>query len=191
MKKILLFSLVLILSFSAYSFWGFGRGNGQGKIGYGQGGYSSFEESEEVANYLSTLSEKYSLDEEDLSSDKLITTELEELGALLMASHAVDKEQLKFMQSRMGGENSKGLKDAYRFMASNYLSSYGMMGTNRSGMWGRKGGFGRACFRRGGRGFKNGNTYSEDSAFEILKKRYASGEITEKEYLEMKSILEK
>ena len=117
--------------------------------------------------------------EEAIDPDAVPEILLEQLGDAVMAEIHPNERVHSWMDSMMGGEGSESLASAHRWMGYRYLtdgSEYGygrrgmrMMG---SGMMGRSWGM-------------NGTDYGSipyNSPEEVLKQRYASGEISREEY---------
>jgi len=108
-----------------------------------------------------------------------------ELGEAVMAAHVSDEQTHEWMDDMMGGEGSESLDTAHRWMAYNYLEGgyagrYGMMG----GMMGGRGMMGSGYGLMGNPGVY-GRGFPAQSPKDILDRRYASGEITRDQYLQM------
>ncbi|MDN5303432.1 MAG: hypothetical protein PWP46_311 [Fusobacteriaceae bacterium] len=179
MKKRLFIVSVLILAAvtTTYASRGIGMMSGRGYNRIGNERFTDYnlntEEGKKLLAYEKELKEKYGLkDTEKLNYKKLTDKELEELGDLVMEVMVPDEERHEFMDKMMGGEGSEHLKFAHINMAINYLEGYGFGMMGNGGMMGE-------------------NYYRNDRALDILKERYAAGEITKEEYEEMKKELTK
>ena len=126
------------------------------------------------------------IDPEQVPEELLI-----ELGDAVMGSHVGDSEQHEWMDEMMGGEGSESLESAHRWMAYRYLTGgygtvgrFGMMGGGMMGgmMMNGWGLMGDPDMMSGGIPF--------NSPTEILKQRYASGDISREEYQQMLSDIE-
>jgi len=115
---------------------------------------------------------------------------LERLGDAVMSEVHPDEQVHTWMDNMMGGEGSESLSSAHRWMGYRYLSddsAYGYgrghMGMKGPGMMGR------------GRGWnRNGSDFQSipyNSPEEVLKQRYARGEINRQDYLQALEDLER
>jgi hypothetical protein len=126
---------------------------------------------------------------ERIDPDEVPPELLEELGDAVMAEMHPDPENHEWMDRMMGGEGSESLSSAHRWMGYRYLAGGygrgsgmmggGMMGPGMMGRWGMMG---------------NPRVPYESQPYEspedIVKRRYARGEITRQQYLEMLRDLE-
>jgi hypothetical protein len=118
-----------------------------------------------------------------------------ELGDAVMDIMIPNQQQHEYMDQMMGGEGSQSLDSMHRWIAYRYLTGgysgggfgYGMMG---GGMMGSgSGGFGGFGMMGNPDESYSGNPYQ--SPEQIVKSRYARGEITREQYLQMMKDLEK
>ncbi|TDT68621.1 putative oligomerization/nucleic acid binding protein [Hypnocyclicus thermotrophus] len=174
-KRFLIAGLIAIAVItSTYAHGGAGKmsGNGYNRNSKNLNNRDYKFTNEEIEKYETELRAKYNIkNDEKIDYKKLTDKELEEFGEILMDSMVYDKERHEFMEKLMGGDNSEQLKYMHINTAINYLEGYGfgmggMMGNN--GIWG-----------------------NNSDALDILKERYAKGEITKEEYNEMKAELTK
>jgi len=124
-----------------------------------------------------------------VNPDQVPPALLEELGDAVMSEIHPDGDVHEWMDQMMGGEGSDSLAAAHRWMGYRYLSGGygpGMMGSATGGMMGR-GMMGNGFNGWGMMGNPNiapGN-YPYRSPEQIVKDRYAKGEITREQYLQM------
>ncbi|WP_143305668.1 SHOCT domain-containing protein [Marispirochaeta aestuarii] len=125
---------------------------------------------------------------ENINPEKVPDNLMLELGDAVMASHVGSGAQHEWMDRMMGGEGSDSLDSAHRWMAFQYLTGgYGASGMGGYGMMGggmMGGGIGRGWGLMSNSGVENySNPYN--SPEDILKRRYAAGEITREQYQQM------
>ena len=125
------------------------------------------------------------IDPENVPDELLIS-----LGDAVMGSYIGDERRHEWMDQMMGGEGSESLDSYHRWMAYRYLSGGysesggygmvdgGMMGSRMMGSWGLM-----------GNPDKMFDALPSSSPEEILKRRYANGEITREEYNQILSDL--
>lgn len=111
------------------------------------------------------------------------------LGDAVMGSYIGDPKRHEWMDRMMGGEGSESLDSAHRWMAYRYLSggyadSAGF-GMGRGMMGGMMGGWGLM-----GNPDMMYDSIPYGSPEEILRRRYAAGEISRREYRRMLKELE-
>ena len=106
-----------------------------------------------------------------------------------MGSHVGDAERHEWMDEMMGGEGSESLETAHRWMAYRYLSG-GYGPTTRFGMGGVMGGMMMNGWGLMGDPDMMSRGIPFNSPSEILKQRYAGGELSRAEYQQMLSDIE-
>ncbi len=119
--------------------------------------------------------------EETLNPNEVPAPLLERLGDAVMAEVHPNQRVHSWMDRMMGGEGSESLASAHRWMGYQYLtdgSTYGY-GSGHMGMMG-PGMMGRG-WSRGDSGYQS---VPYDSPEEVLKQRYARGEISRQEYMQ-------
>ena len=118
---------------------------------------------------------------------------LEQLGDAVMGEMAVSEAQHQWMDTMMGGDGSESLASSHQWMGYRYLTGgYGGSFGPGSGP-GRNGGFRGGHMRggmMGGWGMMGNPQWgtqpdSYESPEDIVRRRYAEGEITREEYREM------
>lgn len=138
-----------------------------------------------VEDVLGEMRDDLGLGEDERIDPDVVPPELlEELGDAVMGEIHPDPETHEWMDEMMGGEGSESLASAHRWMGYRYLTGgygrgYGMMG---GGMMGR--GFGRWGMM-GNPDVDPGDIGAYASPEEIVKRRYAKGEISREEYLQL------
>lgn len=153
----------------------------------------------------------------DIDCDDVSDAQFEELGDAVMQAMVGDDEQHEVMDNMMGGEGSQSLENIHIAMGQRYLGcAEGQFGT--MGMMGGMMSMMGSGFPLNSR-YMAGNAYGlsgfstllfwgviivalvlfvvwlvgrnkEGSAFDILKRRYAKGEISKEEFEEKKQALE-
>jgi hypothetical protein len=127
-------------------------------------------------------------EDERIDPDAVPPELLEELGDAVMGEIHSDAETHQWMDEMMGGEGSESLASAHRWMGYRYLTGgYGRGGMMGSGMMG-PGMMGRGFGRWGMMGNPEvdpGDIDAYASPEEIAKRRYAQGEISREEYLQL------
>jgi len=126
--------------------------------------------------------------EETIDPDGVPELLLEELGDAVMSEVHPNERVHSWMDRMMGGEGSESLASAHRWMGYRYLtdsSEYGY-GRGRMGMMG-PGMMGRGWSRNG----SEFQSIPYNSPEEVLKQRYARGEISRQEYLQALEDLER
>ncbi len=142
-----------------------------------------------VDEVLSEIYENLRLDDGDrIDPDRVSPELLEELGEAVMSEIHPDSDVHEWMDEMMGGEGSDSLAAAHRWMGYRYLDGgygMGMMGGMRGGMMGR--GMMGYADRWGMMGDpdRSYDRYPFKSPEEIAGERYANGEITRDEYLQI------
>ncbi|MCF7929505.1 MAG: SHOCT domain-containing protein [Spirochaetales bacterium] len=166
MKRVALISLgLLLVAFFAWSL----------------SGTHSDEHSAEPNQVIEEIRGKMELGpEETIDPDAVPVSMLEKLGEAVMSEIHPNERVHLWMDRMMGGEGSQSLASTHRWMGYRYLtdgSEYGYgrrgMGMMGPGMMGRSWGM-------------HGSDYGPipyDSPEEVLKQRYARGEISREEYL--------
>ncbi|HCM25822.1 MAG: hypothetical protein A2Z99_13355 [Treponema sp. GWB1_62_6] len=150
--------------------------------------------SPEVEGYLNRIRSEQSLGGDDrINPDKVSKPLLAELGDAVMDLMFSTKAQHEFMDIMMGGEGSESLDSihrwiAYRFLAGGYsprgYGMMGMMGPGMMGMWGGSWGMmGNPDLPYSSIPFR--------SPEDVAKDRYANGEISREQYLQMIEDLKK
>jgi hypothetical protein len=143
-----------------------------------------------VTEVLDEIRAELGIDEgKRIPPDAVSPALLEELGDAVMAEIHPDPEVHAWMDQMMGGEGSESLASAHRWMGYRYLTGgygrgFGMMG---GGMMG-PGMMGRGMGPWGVMGNPNVDAATNgayDSPEEIAKRRYARGEISREEYLQL------
>ena len=138
-----------------------------------------------VEDVLAEIRNDLGLGAEDKIDPMKVPSEfLETLGDAVMGLMAGGDEQHEWMDRMMGGEGSESLTSAhqwmgYRYLSGGYTTGSGFDSMMGSGMMGgmMMGGTGNAG------GFFGAVPY--DSPEEIAKKRYAAGEISRQQYLQI------
>ncbi|BDU49711.1 SHOCT domain-containing protein [Haliovirga abyssi] len=154
------------------------------------------EESKVVDEFVKKLKGKYKVGEsEKLNPDKLTGKELEELGDLVMDVMIPNKYQHETMDNMMGGEGSSRLTAVHQNIAYNYLRGNGFAGMGMMGMMGNgmMGNWNNSYNSNNSNNLNrlNNSNRGQESALEILQRRYANGEITKEQYEDMKKVLNK
>lgn len=143
-----------------------------------------------VPDVLDEIRGELGLDEDERIDPDAVPPELlEELGDAVMGEIHPDPETHEWMDEMMGGEGSESLASAHRWMGYRYLTGgygrgLGMMG---GGMMG-PGMMGRGLGRWGMMGnpdVDSGDIGAYASPEEIVKRRYARGDISREEYLRL------
>lgn len=126
--------------------------------------------------------------DEAVNPDEVPAPMLERLGDAVMAEVHPNESVHTWMDRMMGGEGSESLASAHSWMGYRYLSddsaygySGGHMGMMGPGMMGRG-------WNRNGSDFQS---IPYNSPEEVLKQRYARGEISREEYLQALEDLER
>lgn len=138
---------------------------------------------------ITEIRNKMGLSEEDtVDPDAVPEQQLERLGDAVMSEVHPNERAHQWMDGMMGGEGSESLASAHRWMGYRYLtdgSVYGYRG-------GRMGMMGPGMMGRGW-GFNGSDARSipYNSPEEVLKQRYARGEISREEYLQAIEDLER
>ena len=128
-------------------------------------------------------------DKERIDPDSVPPELLEELGDAVMAEIHPDPEVHAWMDEMMGGDGSESLASAHRWMGYRYLTGgygrgYGMMHRGMMGPGMMERGFGRWGMM-GNPNVDSGQIGLYSSPEEIVKRRYAQGEISREEYLQL------
>lgn len=126
--------------------------------------------------------------EEPIDPNAVSEPLLEELGDAVMSEAHPNERVHSWMDRMMGGEGSESLASAHRWMGYRYLtegSEYGY-GRGRMGMMG-PGMMGRGWSRNG----SAAQSIPYNSPEQVLKQRYAGGEISREEYLQAIEDLER
>jgi len=126
--------------------------------------------------------------EESIDPDAVSEPLLEELGDAVMSEVHPNERVHSWMDRMMGGEGSESLASAHRWMGYRYLSDDSAYGYGR----GHMGMMGPGMMGRGWR--RNGSDFQSipyNSPEEVLKQRYARGEINREEYLQALEDLER
>lgn len=137
-----------------------------------------------IEDVLAEIRHDLDLDEDERIDPDVVPPQLlEELGDAVMGDIHPDPEIHEWMDEMMGGEGSESLASAHRWMGYRYLTGgYGRGGMMRPGMMGR--GFGRWGLM-GNPDVAPGDIGAYASPEEIVKRRYARGEISREEYLQL------
>lgn len=156
-------------------------------------------------------------EDQDIKCGAVTDTQLEKLGEAWMNTMHPDSKEHTWMDRRMGGEGSETLAERHRHMGASYLEckeradgirtggGYHMMGWNGpGGMMNHMGWFGYGgvivwililiaiavvMYLVVKKTSKNKAGSSGESALDILKTRYAKGEISKDDFERMKSEL--
>ncbi|MEX2442524.1 MAG: SHOCT domain-containing protein [Alkalispirochaeta sp.] len=127
--------------------------------------------------------------EERINPDAVSEELLIALGDAVMGVYVGDPERHEWMDEMMGGEGSSSLDNAHRWMAYRYLSGGYAGGQNGMG-YGMTGGMMGAGMMGGGWGLMGNPDMMYEgipygSPEEVLKRRYAAGEISRREFRRM------
>ena len=130
---------------------------------------------------------------DSIDADVVPPALLERLGEAVMISVHPDTDTHEWMDEMMGGEGSESLAAAHRWMGYRYLTggygAAGMMGPGMMGSFG-PGGAGRRWGMMGNPSVQVPDQQRFASPEDIVRRRYAAGEITREEYLQMMDDLE-
>lgn len=137
-----------------------------------------------INDVLSEIRRELGLEPNDpINPDMVPPDLLEELGEAVMSVMHPNPVQHEWMDQMMGGEGSSSLAAAHRWMGyRNLAGGYGLQGSGGMQGWGMMGMMGSGMM--GNPQVPYGQT-PYDSPEEILKRRYANGEITREKYLQM------
>jgi hypothetical protein len=133
-----------------------------------------------------------------IDPDKVPAPLLEQLGDAVMDTMVPNQTQHEWMDQMMGGEGSTGLAAAHRWMGYRYLTGGYGNGSYYGGMMG--GGYGYGMM--GGPGMMGGwglmgnpsvpyGAAPYQSPEDIAKQRYAKGDITREQYMQLLDDLKK
>lgn len=179
------------------------------------GGYGTSTQSEEMNNVLQGIySSQNATSQEQLDCDKVSADQFEKLGDAYTSVMLPNERQHRAMEIMMGGKGSANLRQANFFMGQLYLGCWPnnseMMGGWSSSMMGNYFGWPMMGSYFGGFGWLfmilfwvliiagiillarwlgGQNRGREKSALDILKDRYAKGEIDKKEFEDRKKDL--
>jgi len=170
-----------------------------------------------IEDVLQNIKEEQSVDKtSDIDCDKITEDQLEELGEAVMGVMHPNEDDHELMDEMMGGEGSESLRARHIMMGKNYLgcNSGSLIGTGMMGggmmlgldnTWGNSlMGINYGWFYLLGVGLfvtivvlgimgiillVRSSRNTNRSSLEIIKKRYAKGEITKIEYQELKKSL--
>ncbi|MGM0675452.1 MAG: hypothetical protein ACQETQ_12205 [Spirochaetota bacterium] len=135
--------------------------------------------------------------DDQINPDAVPPALLEQLGDAVMDEMAVSEAQHQWMDTMMGGEGSESLASSHQWMGYRYLTGGygGSFGPGSGGgMHGGRGGGSRSGHMGGGMMggwgmMGNPQWGTEPDSYEspenIVRRRYAEGEITREEYREM------
>jgi hypothetical protein len=142
-----------------------------------------------IEDVLAEIRHDLGLEEDERIDPDAVPPELlEELGDAVMGDIHSDSETHRWMDEMMGGEGSESLASAHRWMGYRYLTGgYGRGGMMGGGMMG-PGMMGRGFGRWGMMGNPDvdpGDIGAYSSPEEIARRRYARGEISREEYLQL------
>ncbi len=140
----------------------------------------------EIREHLD-IAEGAPIDAEEVPEELMVS-----LGDAVMDAQIGDAEQHAWMDQMMGGEGSESLDAAHRWMAYRYLtggynsaSGSGMMGGGMMGQGMMGGGMGNSGWGLMGNPDVDYNDSRYETPEEVLRRRYASGDISRREYRRM------